>query len=179
MEHTYKNVFGYFNFEDIYSEVVDKFPDGSHFVEIGSFFGRSSIYMAVEIIRSKKNIKLDNVDKWDFGWNLNGEKVDVETEYLKNIEPYRHIINPVKGDSSKIASEYEDESLDFVFIDGDHNYDGCKKDIVNWYPKVKKGGIIAGHDYVPDFQGVVDAVDEFFGKDSIEQRNCSWVVNKI
>ena len=42
------------------------------------------------------------------------------------------------------------QSLDFVYIDARHDYDGCLEDIVAWYPKLKKGGLIAGHDFIPD-----------------------------
>lgn len=65
--------------------------------------------------------------------------------------------------STEAAKHFADESLDFVFIDGDHSYTGCKTDIDAWLPKVKKGGLLCGHDYhnldVP-FPGVDRAVDE-------------------
>jgi hypothetical protein len=56
------------------------------------------------------------------------------------------------------------KSLDFVFIDADHGYEGCLRDLRAWYPKVKPGGIFSGHDYentsYPKF-GVTQAVKEF------------------
>jgi predicted O-methyltransferase YrrM len=55
---------------------------------------------------------------------------------------------------------FDDESLDAVFIDADHSYEAVKLDIQNWMPKVRRGGILAGHDYVPSWPGVVRAVDE-------------------
>ena len=61
------------------------------------------------------------------------------------------------------AVEYiEDNSLDFVFIDADHSYEGCKADIQAWLPKLKPGGLLSGHDYDhPELPGVKQAVDEF------------------
>jgi hypothetical protein len=56
------------------------------------------------------------------------------------------------------------ERLDFVFIDADHSYQGCKADIVAWAPRIKPGGLLCGHDYDnPDFPefGVKRAVDEY------------------
>lgn len=62
------------------------------------------------------------------------------------------------------AKEVEDGSLDFVFIDADHSYEGCKADIEAWLPKLRPGGLLCGHDYErPKYprEGVKQAVDEF------------------
>lgn len=58
------------------------------------------------------------------------------------------------------ASQFADASLDLVYIDGDHTYEGVCKDLAAWYPKVKKGGVICGDDI--GWIGVKRAVDEFF-----------------
>jgi|GEM_PF-1515543 len=66
--------------------------------------------------------------------------------------------------SEEAAREVQNESLDFVFIDADHTYEGCKTDIDAWYPKLKPGGILCGHDYDrPRWpkEGVKRAVQEF------------------
>ena len=92
--------------------------------------------------------------------------------FLKNIEPVKHQINPIKSLSWDGAAFYEDNSLDFVFIDAAHDYESVKKDINAWFPKIKKGGVIAGHDYTwcADVQ---KAVNEFFkGKTIYETEGC-------
>lgn len=68
----------------------------------------------------------------------------------------------IKGNSEEVSKTVDDESLDFVFIDAGHQYLEVKADLEYWFPKVRKGGIISGHDYVKyqDF-GVIEAVDEF------------------
>jgi predicted O-methyltransferase YrrM len=54
------------------------------------------------------------------------------------------------------------EALDFVYIDGNHNYECVKRDIANYYPLVKKGGVIGGHDYLHrEVLEVCEAVDDF------------------
>lgn len=72
--------------------------------------------------------------------------------------------------TSETASElFEPETLDFIFIDANHSYEACQKDINLWWPKLKKGGVFAGHDYLDgkipagNF-GVKRAVDEFAQK---------------
>ena len=64
------------------------------------------------------------------------------------------------------AKRFEDHSLDLVYIDGDHTYQGVVKDLASWFPKIRKGGMICGDDI--GWPGVKRAVDEFFlklGKD--------------
>ena len=54
-----------------------------------------------------------------------------------------------RGTSEEWASVLADDFLDFVFIDADHTFEGCLADIRLWYPKVKRGGLVFGHDYDP------------------------------
>jgi hypothetical protein len=85
----------------------------------------------------------------------------------------------VRSDSLEAAKAIPDGSLDFVFIDADHTYAGCKADIEAWRPKIKKGGFISGHDYEnPDFPawGVKQAVTELLGVPELGD-NFTWKVN--
>lgn len=70
-----------------------------------------------------------------------------------------HTVVLVTGDS-RDADRFPDACFDLVFIDADHSYAGCRHDILAYTPKVKPGGLLAGHDYQPDWPGVVRAVDE-------------------
>lgn len=83
-----------------------------------------------------------------------------------------------RGDSLKIVDKFNDNYFDLVFIDADHSYEGCIKDIKAWYPKVKLGGIICGHDYDhPDQGEVKKAVDEYFENIELGE-NRTWFVRK-
>ena len=53
-------------------------------------------------------------------------------------------------DSTAALADFEDESLDFIFIDTYMTYEQAKADLESWYPKVKRGGIFAGHDWDSD-----------------------------
>jgi hypothetical protein len=94
--------------------------------------------------------------------------------FLKNIEPVRHQLNPIKSISWAGAALYEDNSLDFVFIDAAHDYDSVRKDISAWFPKIKNEGVIAGHDY--DCPDVRKAVTEFFQGYQIHESEGCWIV---
>ena len=76
----------------------------------------------------------------------------------------------VHGLSRHAADQVEDGSLDFVYIDGDHRFDAVILDLVLWAPKVRPGGIVAGHDYYR-FRGagVVPAVDVYTAQHRVSE----------
>lgn len=84
------------------------------------------------------------------------KRLEMSTPSLKIIRKY----------SCDAARDFKDGSLDFVYIDADHTYEGVKADIESWYPKIRSGGIISGHDYENIENqgvstGVKKAVDDF------------------
>jgi len=88
----------------------------------------------------------------------------------------------IRKSSVDAAKDIPDGSLDFVFIDADHSYEGCKADILAWKPKLKPGGLLSGHDYknseYPCF-GVDRAVDEFSKESGLPMelgQNYTWFI---
>jgi hypothetical protein len=165
MDHFYQNIEGWFCFESIYDNAVNLANDGAHFVEVGAWKGKSTSYMAVSIANSGKKIKFDVVDTWK------GSKEHqilpsivhdtLYSEFIEAMKPVEQYINPVRMTSVEAAQNYEDNSLDFVLIDANHDYEPVKADILAWLPKVKHGGILAGDDY--PWPGVTQAVQEVLG----------------
>lgn len=176
----------WFSYLNLYREMVDTFPSGSHFVEIGSWKGKSAVAMAVEIINSGKQIYFDCVDPWydrvedeseEYFKNYNtgyDNRVDSLYEtFLKNIDPVREYITPMRMTSMEAVELYEDESLDFVFIDGNHEYEYVNEDIQKWLPKIKSGGVLAGHDY--SSEPVSLAVENNGLGNLVEMKDECWV----
>jgi hypothetical protein len=54
----------------------------------------------------------------------------------------------IRSDSVNGAELFNDESLDFIYIDANHKYEFVKQDMETWFPKLRNGGIFAGHDYL-------------------------------
>jgi len=175
--------------------------DRYHIVEVGTWLGQSAAYLAVELINNgnSHNVIFDCVDTWEgssehlnedglleFDWNIPSEfglpilkekclmtTDELYNKFLSNIEPVRHIVNPIKMKSVDAAKLYEDSSLDLVFIDAGHSFDNVVADIEAWLPKVRPYGFIAGHDYEWDDE-VKRAVHSIFPTISMEVEGC-WV----
>jgi len=103
------------------------------------------------------------------GWDFNS----IYNEYRDKVSQFKDRVIELREYSETAADKIPDKSLDFVFIDAQHDYDSVKEDIALWLPKVIPGGLLCGHDYEPKFPGVVNAVDDMLGKTMIG-RNATW-----
>jgi predicted O-methyltransferase YrrM len=104
-------------------------------------------------------------------------KPDPTYDCLTNLER----VTFIQGRSDESAGEVEDASLDLVFIDADHSEEAVLRDLEAWVPKVKPGGLIAGHDYGShNHPGVRSAVEIFFSQHphpiSVETNRVWWTL---
>ena len=142
--------------------------------EIGVDRGRFSEHMFKVI----PNLHLYCVDPWR--WKLRGEKRYNST--VERLGPHNATI--IRKDSMDALIDIPNESLDFVYIDGDHTFDYVMSDIIWWTKKVRYGGMVSGHDYYRFRRGgVVAAVDaytqqhgivQWFITDYLKDRTPSW-----
>lgn len=143
--------------------------------EIGVFAGETSEFL----LREFPTLALLMVDAWTEydprpgHVNKHGEHKIVSTK--KSQRNLSDAINATtfaneraqirRMPSTEAAADIDDASLDFVFIDADHTYEGVRADIQAWARKVRPGGIVAGHDYGTEHEGtsygVTRAVDEW------------------
>jgi hypothetical protein len=158
---------GFFNYWEFYDEIVERLKDGDVAVEIGSWFGRSIIYLAQACKRAGKKVKLYAVDS--FAGELNQpvhEKIvkahggSIRQAFDANLKRCEvdDMITVIQGDSADSAKHIADGSLAFCYIDAAHDYASAKRDIQAWRPKVKSGGVLAGHD--AQWHEVAKAVSE-------------------
>lgn len=171
MNHFYGDIQGWFTFPEYYRRIADIAARAScragpgrrgwRGVEVGCYQGTSAAFLGVEILNricddTHHDVRLDLVDTF--------QASDMKApEVTSVLSPIAQVLGDVRtGLSWEIAARYADKSLDFVFLDADHHYESIRKDIDAWLPKVKRGGIIAGHDFSPEFEGVIRAVIETF-----------------
>jgi predicted O-methyltransferase YrrM len=177
----YKNIEGWFNFETFYKTIITNSKSTAKFVEIGVLCGKSTCYLMEEIQNQNKKIKVIAIDNFSAELRYLNPKLpapeQLEEVAVANLEEFFNKgLTLITGDSAKTADNYKDEEFDFIFVDGDHSYEQAKLDITAWYPKLKKGGIIAGDDYHPNHIGVIKAVDELFPDKTVE--NYIWSYKK-
>ena len=161
-----------------YRKLVEEVPDYGTICELGTWKGRSLCSVA-DIIK-RKNLHVIAVDTFE-GTLIEDKMVadakreDVEAIFRANIK--RFGLEPIvhRATTDEASKLVEDGSLDLCFIDADHSYEGIKNDFINWKPKVKKGGVIGGHDYNGmAWQGVRKFVDEQFREVHYEYPSLVW-----
>jgi predicted O-methyltransferase YrrM len=145
--------------------------------EIGVYKGRGTSMWNVELIN--KNI---DYDYYAIDHFLGSAEHDKNVNYYEitkqNLRPIIDKINLIKNDSISESKNYVDGFFDVIYIDASHEYEYVKEDILTWLPKVKKGGIICGDDYIGGWPGVIQAVNELFGnKVNVVGGQQWWVKN--
>jgi hypothetical protein len=171
---TWKDVDGFFEYPSFYDMCMNEIPTNSVMVEVGSWMGRSSCYIASLIKSSNKKIDFYCVDTWEGSEehlnmikSLHEKGTTLFDEFKNNVKEceLQDYIKPIRMESVEASKQFKDESIDFIHIDAAHDYDNVLKDIKAWYPKVKRGGLVTGDDY--GWDGVYRAVNDFFGVENI------------
>ncbi len=124
-----------------FNRILALLPKNARVLEIGTFKGWTSILMC----RLKKDLKVTTIDP-HFGFPKHPELSSSEAEVNKNIasRKFEDKIKHIKTSSQEFITS---EKFDFIFIDGDHTFEGVKFDFNKFFPNLKKDGIIAFHDY--------------------------------
>lgn len=160
--------------ETLYSLAQDYVKEGGLAVEVGSWKGRSSLILA-EVCKQKK-AKLICIDsfkgliptdheKWELyhgsdGYYKEGNNGSIMGHIIENLKGYD--VKFLEGNSTELHKKIKDVSADLVFIDGDHDMPIVALDMENFKTKVKKGGVLCGHDYEKG-NTVANAVDGIIG----------------
>jgi len=147
------------------SHIRSRVDLAKHFAELGfntgAEIGVDGGFYSAELCKANPGLKLYCIDPWDLNeGKSSAHRVRKYAEAKKILAPYNATL--IKKLSMDAVKDFADGSLDFVYIDGNHNFDYVMMDIIEWSRKVKKGGIVSGHDYSDGTHvGVKDAVDVY------------------
>jgi predicted O-methyltransferase YrrM len=140
-------------------------------VEVGAWKGRSTIALAqhtpgqvisIDHWQGSMEHRDDPVYLWHY-LEAYTDPYSVYKQYLTNIAPVQSRVLPIIMDSLQVARflyRWLGPRLDMVFLDGEHDYEGVKADILTWREMLRPGGLLCGHNYDDTWKGVVRAVNE-------------------
>lgn len=187
---------GFFNKDEakFLGKLASEVPDFGTIVEVGSFFGRSSVVIArhakinvkivcIDLFPRKIKMTQDTSDYIDADqYPKLGQEFNMFLEFRKNTEAYKNI-TMIVGDSPNGIS-YNHGPIDMFFLDGLH-FNPSDLDNLNFFcPLVKSGGIICGHDYYasntyPDVKDNVEMLEKLYNKKAIIFPKTSlWMIRK-
>ncbi|PYP86976.1 MAG: class I SAM-dependent methyltransferase [Blastocatellia bacterium AA13] len=157
----WQEIAGWFQWRSAQEEAVHSFPQGSCFVEVGAYLGRSLCSLGEVVEQSSKTFAVVGIDTC----RGSGPEGPCQKDYHgaavtqgggtfagalhRNILDcgYGDLITLIISDSVTASRLFRDKSVDWVHLDARHDYAGLTADIQAWLPKVKKGGWISGDDY--------------------------------
>ncbi len=153
-------------------QLIEKVPTRELMVEVGSLAGFSTRFFSLHF---DKVISIDpyipNYDSDDI--NSNNKRLALASDLftLRFFDDPK--VEQINMPSKVAANEFKNESLDFVYIDGAHDYDSVKSDILSWKPKIKKDSYMAGDDY--KWPGLKKAVSEQFPNHEVLSGGARWI----
>lgn len=169
----WQDIDGWFDWNDWMRDRIKLMGQTGAYVEVGCFLGRSTAATAEAIIESGKDIKIIAVDAWDARIFKNepvlvklvGSTGNFKMKFVRNMEKCGAMkvieMMPFRSDLAADALARRGFGADIVFLDGDHTLEGILTDIKAWWPLLKPGGIMAGHD-VRTYEQVWQAVKEAY-----------------
>lgn len=185
MPHRFHELDGWFDFSDIYELAIRRSSATRDptFVEVGCYLGKSTCYMAEALIERACSATLHIVDTFCGDQNIGA--ANFHAQFVQNMigTGVWDRLNEVHvADSVRFAESMPLDSVDFVFIDAEHTFESVARDLAAWWPRVRAGGLMAGHDYTDWFPGLRGAVDEFVRRHDLAKAfratGSSWMVYK-
>lgn len=186
MEHFYQTIDGFMNHRNtgLLDLVIEQFPPQGVWVELGAWTGKSTAYCVVELFNQNKLGDFYCVDSWQGGPELEHTELiktnSLKQKFLDNTSSIQSMITPIESLSWESADQFQDESVDFCYVDAGHTYECVTNDLHAWWPKLRPGSMFAGDDYTKGYPGVQQAVWDFFKPQNVKVRRSGrcWLVIK-
>ena len=105
---------------------------------------------------------------------------DLRKIFRQNVKPVIKQIEMLSMISWNAAKKFDDNTVDFCYVDAGHSYEAVSNDLTAWWPKLRPGSMFGGDDYTKGYPGVQKAVWDFFGPQDIKVRRAGrcWLVTK-
>lgn len=149
---------------EIHPDIKTRADLAKHFAKrgykVGAEIGVAEGAFALELCKAIPGLKYYGIDSWPRDGKI---KYHIQARYeLAKKVLALHDASLIRETSIDAVNDFENSSLDFVYIDASHRFDDVVNDIIEWTKKVRKGGIVSGHDYqATKGCGVIEAVDAF------------------
>tara|TARA_B100000287_G_C20565924_1_gene754492 strand:- start:80 stop:658 length:579 start_codon:yes stop_codon:yes gene_type:complete len=165
---------GMINLISFLSENLDEDED-RQMIEIGSYMGESTFLFACSNIFSNIETiephdgeeEFNNI--FDYDWDFVKKEFETNIRFFDNIKHH-------KDYSYNVVDKFNNRNYDFVYVDGNHDYFSVERDLLSYSSKVKIGGFIGGHDYLPsEWPEVVRAIHNVVGKPDHVYWDSSWI----
>jgi hypothetical protein len=167
-----------YRFQRSYLRSREEFPhllNAQSLTGEGAEIGVQTGYYSEAILSAWQGKKLYSIDPWrtfreedyiDVANVAQEEHDRLYRQTVSRLSRYGDRSTVLRMTSAKAAHEFDDGQLDFAYLDAQHSYEAVKEDIRLWAPKIRKGGVLGGHDYLDGHVkagvfGVKSAVDEF------------------
>lgn len=180
LAHYNRSFFGIVHLCDYFAEFLysnDLNENKTSLLEIGSYKGESAFLFACSKVFDEiycidpHSGEEEALDIFNDTW------LDVRREFYNNVRHFKNI-NLINDYSYNVSDIFKDQSIDLVYIDGNHSKEGLEKDINLYLPKCKH--FIGGHDYnekseQKDNFNVIETVDKLLGKPDKVFADGSWI----
>ena len=179
--------------DGLLAQLREQYPNIDVAVEIGTWRGEYALKM-INVLKPNKFYAVDPYRIFPGMVSAPGSEYDSQESLDKLASTVTTLLeshggNLIRDVSAQACTQFADNSIDIVYIDGDHTYEGVKTDINCWWPKVKSGGILCGDDYVKSTTGkgypygVIEAVNEFADENNHDvdiymQGQRQWLIRK-
>lgn len=171
---------------EVLDKVADAVQDGMRCVEIGPMIGGTVCHLGQRIVALKKNIQIFAIDLWN-ACNISeaskkflGVSENYKQAFIDNINKtgVNHLVTMIQNDSIEASKIFEDNSIDFLFLDGCHENPYVTQELKTWLPKMKSNSTIAGHDYCSS-SAIVYAVHTILNDDYWLTSNRATYIHNI
>ena len=178
---------GWYNFEPFYDRAVRDAPPGSLLIEVGVFCGRSLCDLALKARAADKGLRVVGVDHFRGSPEHQTEHANLSRHAFGSLAAWTlqaldkldllDYVTLVVAPSARAAHLFPDGAAWMVFLDAAHDEASVAADVDAWFPKVTKGGFLAGDD-VWGFPGVGAAVRRAFPGIELDPARETWEVRK-